>query len=69
MFDENNPQIEEVLNICNGTSTNYAPVPPAGQSRPTYLLVYTNLNLISRKKCLVKKLDYFMEEQRYEQGE
>ena len=25
MFDKNNPQIEVVLNLCNGTSTKYVP--------------------------------------------
>ena len=27
MFSKNNPQIEAVLNLCNGTSTEYVPTP------------------------------------------
>ena len=38
MSDKNNPQIEAVLNLCNGTFTKYAPA-PSRRSIQAYLLI------------------------------
>ena len=63
MVNENNPQMEAVLNLCNGTSTKYVPV-PSRRSIQTNLIIGLRQfkHSVRWKEAWVKNGDGIMKE-------
>ena len=63
MVNENNPQIEAVLNLCNGTSTKYVPA-PSRRSIQTDLIIGLRQfkHSVRWKEVWVKNGDVIMKE-------
>ena len=70
MFDDNNPQIEVVLNFCNGTSTKYIPA-PSHMSIQTDLLIGLRQfkNSVELEEFWVKNINVVMKESSSEEEE
>ena len=70
MFDKNNPQIEAVLNICNGTSTKYVPAPSRRSIQADLLIGLRQFkNSVRWKEFWIRNKNVDMEETSSEEEE